>query len=265
MTSRRLLSHSIRRSVRDASGSAGSSAPATVGTDPATVTGCTLVLREDTGLTLSGSDVTAWADQVGANNYAQGTGGLQPVVGAGNKVVFDGSDDFLQSTTFIGDHLSSTSYAAYYVFTLDSAAPAGAQAYTDAMLHGETVDCAWGVMLYSSGGQDYCWVEHVEDGTNIERKTTPIAISTGTLYCVRVRYNGSTVRCRINGSEQSVAATALYDNGFAARYMRFGEGYVNKNVAVTVRYVAAFNVEPGVSDLSGIDDWISDQFAGVTL
>jgi len=59
---------------------------------PANITGIANWWRHDMGVT--GNPVSAWTDQVGGVVAAQGTGGLQPTVGA-TGIVFDGTDDYL--------------------------------------------------------------------------------------------------------------------------------------------------------------------------
>lgn len=72
---------------------------------PTQVAGCTLWLRADMGITLNGSNVSAWADQSGkANNFAQGSAGNQPAFVASSTggypaILPDGSTSFLSSGT----------------------------------------------------------------------------------------------------------------------------------------------------------------------
>lgn len=71
---------------------------------PTALSGCVLWLRADLGITLNGSDVSAWADQSGqAHHVAQGTGSVQPLYNAtdadfgGAPSVEFGSSDQLDS------------------------------------------------------------------------------------------------------------------------------------------------------------------------
>lgn len=61
--------------------------------------GMILWLKSDVGITLNGSNVSAWDDQSGAGNDAtQATAASQPAF-ADDEVTFDGSDDFLTIDT----------------------------------------------------------------------------------------------------------------------------------------------------------------------
>ena len=72
---------------------------------PENLTGMTIYLKADAGITLNGSNVSAWADQSGNNYIAQqSTSSKQPLINlnAANgkpSVKFDGVDDFLDLNT----------------------------------------------------------------------------------------------------------------------------------------------------------------------
>ena len=78
-----------------------------------------LWLKADAGITLNGSNVSAWADQSGNNNNAsQSVAIRQPVFVANSQnglpaIVFDGSDDFMITSAI---ELSGKVYTGYYVF-----------------------------------------------------------------------------------------------------------------------------------------------------
>lgn len=76
--------------------------------DPLQILGASLLqwVRADLGVTLNGSDVSAWADQSGnGHDYAQGTASAQPAfqaAGGPNSqpcIEFDGVDELLVNTT----------------------------------------------------------------------------------------------------------------------------------------------------------------------
>lgn len=77
-----------------------------------------LWLRADLGITLNGTDVSAWADQSGnGNNVSQGTALAQPAyitdVGGFPAVRFNGTDDFMTGTItgMTGDYAHTVFYA----------------------------------------------------------------------------------------------------------------------------------------------------------
>jgi len=79
---------------------------------PSNLTGLSLWLKADTGVTLNGSTVSSWADQSGNGNDAiQGTAGAQPLW-VGNQinefpiVRFDGVNDYLQYSEIATTNLS---------------------------------------------------------------------------------------------------------------------------------------------------------------
>lgn len=82
--------------------------PPLVATTGPPLTGLKLWLKGDAGVTLSGPNVTTWADQSGnSNNYVQATGGQQPTVTSAAlngrpAITFDGSSQFLTSPFQIG-------------------------------------------------------------------------------------------------------------------------------------------------------------------
>lgn len=80
------------------------SAPSTPSALTYVTSGVLQYVRADLGITLNGSNVSAWADQSGAaKDYSQGTGAAQPAYsttsGPNNTagVTFDGADDLLTS------------------------------------------------------------------------------------------------------------------------------------------------------------------------
>lgn len=74
--------------------------------NPTTISGLTVWLKADTGITKDGSNlVSAWNDQSGNNNhFAQATGANQPLYTASAQnglpsIVFDGTNDYLTTST----------------------------------------------------------------------------------------------------------------------------------------------------------------------
>ena len=77
------------------------------GFSPANLSGLSLWLKADAGVTLSGSDVTAWADQSGNGNNASSTPGTRPTLvsntlNAKPVLRFDGAGQKMALTSSIG-------------------------------------------------------------------------------------------------------------------------------------------------------------------
>lgn len=64
------------------------------GFDIASISGLQLWLKHDTGITLSGSDITRWDDQSDNDNHANQTVSTRrPTLDGSKNIVFDGTDD----------------------------------------------------------------------------------------------------------------------------------------------------------------------------
>ncbi len=64
------------------------------------ILGATSWYRAGTGMTLSGSEVVAWADLLSGNSLVQGTSASRPLMQSDGSLVFDGVDDFLATGAF---------------------------------------------------------------------------------------------------------------------------------------------------------------------
>jgi len=89
--------------------------------DPSDIANMVLWLDADLGLTLSGADVTTWADQsTQGNDVTQGTTINKPDYSASSlnghgTIVFDGTDDFLDDSDF-NDLSSVAGFTAFVVY-----------------------------------------------------------------------------------------------------------------------------------------------------
>ncbi len=132
--------------------------------------------------------------------------GLDPTVGAnfGSHPSADFAAQYSGANASLvwGDLISTGAYSFNFVTEIDTeAAPAGAGSeYLDPAL---VADLSGGY-LYVTVTSDGVLAGHY-DGSAY-RNTTPIPLSTGVKVCVQVKYDGTNLKCRVDGKDSMGAA-----------------------------------------------------------
>jgi hypothetical protein len=124
----------------------------TIGVAPHLLSGCRLALASDSGITLNGATVSAWADQSGlGNNAAQATAANQPTYTASDaafnglpSLTFDGTNDSLACTGV----MTATGTAVHHTILVVGRITSGA---TDGVLASVGAASAVGVIAASTG------------------------------------------------------------------------------------------------------------------
>lgn len=167
--------------------------------------GAKLWLKSDSGTTLSGSAVSAWADQSGTgNNVSQSNNPNMPTyvenaVNGRPVIRFTGTGQILQSTSQVLS--GSTAFTTFTVGKLNELrSPANYQYFW--WNGGDTSNVGYGCYLYPTTPQilRYAW------GSNSASLSDPSAAVVGTLYTLSSRFSGGasgTHEMWINGGVSS--------------------------------------------------------------
>lgn len=191
---------------------------------PTQLSGLTGWYRADMGITLNGSNVSAWADQSG-NGYhiTQGTGGSQPAYNSGGAfpyLTFDGSADFmLQNVGQLSNLITTTAGTiaiAFNATAIDSSA-ADATCYTNDTLWCDSTGGNVGLHMNNTPRlQAYGYQTSAKvAGSN--------SLTTGAWHYTHWRMDGTNLYLGFNGNaESSVAITAVT---LTTRVMKIGASY----------------------------------------
>lgn len=225
----------------------------------------TLYLRE--GVKQTGSTFARWEDITSTgNHFTQSNLTRAPNLDGNTSAVFTyANSDFMECVNPLGSQIDTDGYMFYVGFVLDSNAQAKPEDYTSPALIEDTNGGSVGIQVTYTGGQNKVFANHLQETPLVSKYTPSIAISLGTFYCARMRYDGSNVYMRVNGSEQSIAAGNLYDNNFATtQKLYIGQGY-SDTLPCTIRFVIAFDAHLSLNDRNDLDTWIQSQWPGITL
>jgi len=134
--------------------------------------------------------------------------GADPSIGADfgshPSADFDGTQSLQATGLTFANMFTRAAYGGQLIAEFDSAAAPSGVGYTDALLIGDVTNGEFYVLYNTSGVR----VGHY-DGVDY-RETPYIALATGVKACIQYRYDGTDLKCRVNGSAwQSVAADNL--------------------------------------------------------
>lgn len=155
-----------------------------------------------TGLTVTGSGYSAWADQSGnAADYVQATDANRPPASSINGIAcpdFTGGTVQLATTALQSAQLSASAYEFWVVVNIDDLAAAR-------RVYGESSETKGVAMRTVSGG-----FQAINVGSAAELTTT-IAGQNNTTYHVGSRLSGGVLTCDAVSTTQTVAATNVVD------------------------------------------------------
>lgn len=170
--------------------------------------------RGDMGITLSGSNVTTWADQSGNGlDLSQGTAILQPTMTTINgraAVLFDGSNDVLA-----GSSLNSyTTRAAYHV--ISQAKPTtivgtNAVPYLNDGMAGDASD--WWGLYWKKNGANYEALGFQFEAS--AKAATGTGVTLGAVNAIDWSYNGTNISIQVGAGSVGTTASAQRAGGDA--------------------------------------------------
>jgi hypothetical protein len=207
---------------------------------PTQLSGCTLWLRGDLGVTLNGATVSAWGDQSGnASHFTQGTAAAQPTYEAAGgplstpDLLFDGSNDFLAGPLAFA-LVTANAWTAFAVFRATSIATnaADSAAYNNTGLLADVAG-DWGLLLRSTPYvQAYGW-----DGNS---DVASVTIATGTWTMVDARHDTGSLVARTHDQAE---VSAAHGDTLTPGVTNLGRGYTtnfyNGRVAEVIVYSRA--------------------------
>lgn len=186
---------------------------------PTSVSGCTLWLRADLGVTTA-TGVSAWNDQSGSgNHWTQASGAGQPLLVASAVngqpgVQFDGVAHFMSGPAALSSLITATAYTMFAVVKFISAAAASGTSYLENPLvaevgsyHGVFFDNGAAVKL-----ENFAAVEAHDD----------LTITLGTVYTFKGRHDSGNLVTSLNGAADS-AGTAAGNTGSLAGQVNMGK------------------------------------------
>jgi hypothetical protein len=218
---------------------AASSGPPAVTFTATDWTGNRLWLNGDpASLTLSGSDVTAWASQGGYVGSLT-TGAIKPVVGSTynghSSISFDGVSQEIGASLDTANVLSVSAFSLYAVVSFTSYVNTGA--YTSfADIDPIFGDLSQYVVL---GGDAGSGGQAVIAAYDAGYKTCKVTVATGTLVVLSARLGSGTLRLSVNGGTDTTVACGDVDG---TGNLSLGQGH-SKYANVAICELATYNVD----------------------
>lgn len=174
---------------------------AAVAFDPATLP-LTLYLTDFAGLPWVG---TASAGTSGSHNLV--TNGVDPTVGASfgthPSADFNGAQ-YIKTDVVMSAILSASAYSLQFIAEFDTAGATNAAIYSEPGIFANT--SSYVNVSYTTSGV------RAGRNTGADELTAYIALATSTKACIQMKYDGTNIKCRVNGGAwQSVAAANVTD------------------------------------------------------
>jgi hypothetical protein len=165
----------------------------------------------------------ASAGTSGGRNLTQATATLAPTE-TNLEPIFDGVNDTLAPGLPTSSFFAASAFSMLFVVTFQGASPV-VSPDGDPWLIADT--------------SDYMSVSYTAEGVRVfifpAQRTAPSPLSVGTKGCIQVNYDGTTLKCRVNGSAwQTVAAANVSSLG--------GQAVIGRNTGSTAFLNAAMSV-----------------------
>jgi hypothetical protein len=230
------------------------------GGTPSTIFGANLIVwtKADTGVTLSGSNVTAWADQSG-NGHDFGVENASPTFSGSG---FNGLSGITFTTTqglkTAGFNISSN-VAGFFVvgnFTTSTGANARILAYFDPIVAADYNSVAHILALnnVSSGNID-CLQNSVS--------STAMAVTTGTNVRLGLTFNGPTGNVNSYVNNGAPTTTGGFGNntlGGSGAFLDLGFSNAGSGVPFTAAEMVVVNIVPSSGQLTSLDNYFKSKW-----
>jgi hypothetical protein len=238
--------------------------------DPKTISGLTVWLKADTGITKDGSNlVSDWNDQSGnGNNFSQSTAGNKPLYTASAQnglpaIVFDGSNDFLTTA-------ASVTLGTYSTFVVASRAVWKPSAYAGIWGHNFSAAGTAGRALGVTGGALNNWQnnEFFSCGNGYGPSQTPYAFGpigtySNSTYHLISAGNGtanSFVRCDRASVARAVVNAAVTSSStrfsLGTWYLAASSDFWNGGIAEVLIYNSVLSS----TDIASVENYLRNKW-----
>lgn len=223
---------------------------------PSQFPGARALFDSTRGITLNGSTVSAWANQLsgGAADMTQGAAANQPGnTGTPAQIVFDGTNDFLAGGNR-STYMTTTAKYVLAVITLRALPGTGGSLSGQSYVLADAGEW-FGLGLVTVSGEPFLDAQNFTSAYQSARRPLP---AIGTAALCEVRHDGTNLVCRVNGSEVSIASGAT--GGGDALALRMG-GRTNFS-AFDVRGLLIANQVGTAGDRASARAWAAAMWGG---
>ena len=203
--------------------------------------GLSLWLKADAGVTLSGSNVTAWADQSGnGNNFTPASGTVvksNNIIGSNPAILFDGG-------SLVGNNIDTAKTIYAVIKTLAESAN------------------QYAVILETTGGSLYSAISDTEWGSYFNSaigSTQTIPTSTATIIAT-ISDDGQTYEYRRNGQQ---VLTNTDGGGFYTRTAAYlgNDGSAAQAANIYLSEIIVYNRVPTTQERTQIETYLNTKYA----
>lgn len=222
---------------------------------PSDISGLSLWLKADAGVTLNGATVSAWADQSGnGRNVSQGTAGSQPTYNATGlsslpTLDFDGGDYLDNTTTDLG-----TADSARTIFIVGEADSVGGPI----VVYRRSV-AYLSVMIFEFGGVHYISSDGLTAPSNTSVNSH--AERTDPFYSVhRYTGTGNAPSFRINGAEKTYSTGVQTTEGGATGF-EIGHNSNAQFWSGLISEILVYDSALSAGDIEDVEGYLADKYS----